>query len=77
MHTEADRAIWLLHVIQYTTDELQKTVTETARLLNRHGFVDKVLSGYEAFHTQGFEYMAEMLAAELGSVDAQVASCAD
>jgi len=68
MHTEADRAIWLLHVIQYTADELQKSVTETARLLERYGFVDKALTGYESFHIQGFEYMAELLTSELANV---------
>jgi len=71
MHTEADRAVWLVHVIQYTADELQKTVTETARLLDQYGFVEKVLVGYDSFHTQGFEYMAELLTAELAN--AQVA----
>ncbi|MCL2171857.1 MAG: DUF3791 domain-containing protein [Defluviitaleaceae bacterium] len=67
MHTEADRAVWLVHVIYYTADELQKPVTETARLLERHGFVEKVLAGYDSFHTQGFEYMAELLTAELAN----------
>lgn len=33
MHTEAERAICLVHVIQYTADELKKTVTETAPAL--------------------------------------------
>jgi len=70
MHSEADRAIWLIHVIQYTADELQKPVTETARLLEQYGFVEKVLAGYDSFHTQGFEYMAELLADELTSVQA-------
>ena len=70
MHTEADRAVWLVHVIQYTADELQKTVTETARLLEQYGFVEKVLAGYDSFHTQGFEYMAELLAAELANAQA-------
>ncbi|MCL2356966.1 MAG: DUF3791 domain-containing protein [Defluviitaleaceae bacterium] len=67
MHTEADRAVWLVHVMQYTADDLQKSVTETARLLDRHGFVEKILAGYDSFHTQGFEYMAEMLTSELAS----------
>jgi len=70
MHTEAERAMWLVHVIQYTADVLKITVTETARLLEKHGFVEKVLSGYESFHTQGFEYMAELLSDELANVRA-------
>jgi len=68
MNTEVDRAVWLVHVIQYTADELQKTVTETARLLEQHGFIEKVLAGYDSFHTQGFEYMAELLTTELANV---------
>jgi len=70
MHTESDRAVWLVHVIQYTADELQKPVTEIARLLEQYGFVEKVLDGYDSFHTQGFEYMSEFLASELASVQA-------
>jgi hypothetical protein len=70
MHTEADRAVWLVHVIQYTADEIQKTVTETARIMEQHGFVEKVLAGYDSFHTQGFEYMAEMLTSELKTAQA-------
>ncbi|MCL2197735.1 MAG: DUF3791 domain-containing protein [Defluviitaleaceae bacterium] len=70
MHTEADRAVWLVHVMQYTADALQKPVTETTRLLEQHGFVEKVLAGYDSFHTQGFEYMAELLTSELASAQA-------
>ena len=70
MHTEADRAVWLVHVIQYTADELQKSITETTRLLDQYGFVDKILNGYDSFHTQGFEYMAELLAFELTNAQA-------
>jgi len=64
MHTEADRAVWLVHIIQYTADELNMAVTETARLLDDYGFVEKLLAGYDAFHTQGFEYMAELITSE-------------
>jgi len=70
MHTEADRAVWLVYVIQYTADELQKSVTETTRLLEQYGFIEKVLAGYDSFRTQGFEYMAELLTSELASVQA-------
>ena len=67
-HTEAERAVWLVYVMQYTAEELNKPITETARLLDRHGFIEKVLNGYEAFHAQGFEYMAELLVSELNEV---------
>jgi len=56
--------------MQYTADELQKSVTETVRLMERYGFVEKVLAGYDSFHTQGFEYMAELLVSELESAQA-------
>ena len=64
-HTEAEKALWLIYVIQYTADELEMPITEAARLLDEYGFIKKVLDGYEAFHTQGFEYMAELLTSEL------------
>ena len=64
-HTEAEKALWLVYVMQYTAEEIEKPITETARLLDRYGFIKKVLDGYEAFHTQGFEYMAELLTSEL------------
>ena len=67
-HTEADRAVWLVYVIQYTAEELGMSVTDTAELLAQHGFIEKTLNGYSAFHTQGFEYMAEFLKKELHKV---------
>ena len=65
MHTETDRALWLLHCISYTAVELSLDVSDTARLLNEYGLIKPVLDGYNAFHTQGYEYMAEMLVDEL------------
>ena len=70
MYSEADKAVWLIHVVQYTADELKKTITETARLLDEYGFVEKVLKGYDSFHTQGFEYMAELITSELKDIQA-------
>ena len=67
-HSEAEKALWLVYVMQYTAEELDKPITETARLLDRYGFIEKVLNGYEAFHTQGFEYIAELLVSELNEV---------
>ena len=65
MQKETDRAVWLVNVVQFTADELGSTVSETVRLLNRHGLVEQVLAGYKILHTQGYEYMAEMLTDEL------------
>jgi len=56
--------------MQYTADELKKTITETTRLLDENGFVEKVLNGYDSFHTQGFEYMAELITSELKNIQA-------
>ena len=68
LHTESDRAVWLVYVVQYTADELGLSVTDTAELLAKYGFIEKTLNGYPAFHTQGFEYMAEFLIGELQKV---------
>ena len=67
-HAEHEKALWLVYVMQYTAEELEKPITETARLLDNYGFIEKVLDGYEVFHTQGFEYMAELLVSELNEV---------
>ncbi|MCL2442002.1 MAG: DUF3791 domain-containing protein [Treponema sp.] len=65
IHTEAERAIWLLHCISYTAEELSLSVSDTARLLNDYGLIKPILDGYNAFHTQGYEYISEMLVDEL------------
>ena len=72
-HTEADRAVWLVYVVQYTAEELGMSVNETTELLNKYGFIEKTLRGYPAFHTQGFEYMAEFLTNELHKVQGALA----
>ena len=68
LHTEAIRAVWLVYVVQFTAEELGMSVTDTAALLDKYDFIEKVLNGYSAFHTQGFEYMAEFLAKEVRKV---------
>jgi len=65
LHTEADRAFWLVQCISYTADVLDLPVADTARLLNDNNLIKPTLDGYKAFHTQGYEYMAEMLSDEL------------
>jgi len=65
LNAESDRALWLIHCVAYTADELGLSVSDTARLLDEHGLIKPVLNGYHAFHTQGYEYMAEMLTDEL------------
>jgi len=65
MHTETDRAIWLIHCISSTAEDLSLSVSDTVRLLDEYGLVKPLLDGYRAFHTQGYEYIAEMLVDEL------------
>ena len=64
-HTESIRAIWLVKCIKYTAEEINKPIIDTAELLNKHGLVEWVLNGYGSFHTQGYEYMAELLSGTL------------
>ena len=65
LHTESDRALWLIHCVSYTAEELGLSVSDTARLLDKFGVIEQVLKGYKILHTQGYEYMAELLSDEL------------
>ena len=65
LHTETDRAFWLIQCVSYTAEVLGQSVSDTARLLNDYGLIKPTLEGYRAFHTQGYEYMAELLSDEL------------
>ena len=64
-HTMADKAVWFVHIVRYIAEELNKSVRETVKLLEKSGLAERVLAGYDVWHTQGYEYMAEMLADEL------------
>lgn len=66
-HTTADKAMWYVHVVQHTSEELNKPIWETAKLLERSGLAKRAISGYDAWHTQGYEYMAEVLAEKLNN----------
>ena len=67
-HTTADKAMWYVHVVQYTAEALGKPVWETAKLLEQSGLAQRVISGYDVWHTQGYEYMAEVLSDRLNSM---------
>jgi hypothetical protein len=60
-HTEAIRAMWLFNCVKYTAEEIGKPTIDTAELLDEYGLVSWALDGYEVLHTQGYEYMAEVL----------------
>jgi putative transcriptional regulator len=66
-YTTADKAMWYVHVVQHTSEEIKKPIWETAKLLERSGLAKRVISGYDMWHTQGYEYMAEVLAEKLGN----------
>jgi hypothetical protein len=70
IHTEADRAVWLTYVVQSTSDDIGKPVTDTVDLLEKYGLITWILNGYRSFHTQGFEYMGELLADKLREAQA-------
>ena len=64
-HTTADKAVWFVHVVRYVADQLGKSVRETTKLLERSGLAQRIIAGYDVWHTQGYEYMAEVLTEEL------------
>ena len=64
----SDKALWFAHVVRYTAEELGKPIRETIKLLERNGLVERIIMGYDVWHTQGYEYMAEMLSDELGNM---------
>ena len=68
-HTTADKALWFVHVVRCTAEELGKPIRETAKLFERSGLAERVIAGYDVWHTQGYEYMAEVLAEELNKTE--------
>ena len=64
-HTSVDKAMWYVNVVQYTSEELDMPIWDTAKLLERSGLAARVISGYDIWHTQGYEYMAEVLSDKL------------
>lgn len=68
-HTTSDKAMWYVHVVRHTSEALGKPIWETAKLLERSGLAERVISGYDVWHTQGYEYMAEVLSEKLGVAD--------
>lgn len=61
-HNEAIRAMWLMNCVQSTAEEINQPIMNTAKLLEEHGLVEWALEGYDVLHTQGYEYMGEVLA---------------
>ena len=64
-HTTADKAIWFTHIVRYVSDEIGLPIRDTIKLLEKNSIPQSLLEGYDVWHTQGYEYMAEMLIDEL------------
>jgi len=71
-HTTSDKAIWFVHVVRYVAEEIGKSIRDTAKALERTGLADSIISGYDVWHTQGYEYIAEMLSDELNKQEGQI-----
>ena len=61
VHTSADKAMWLVNVVNHTASEINKSNVETTRLFEEKSLAEKLLAGYDVWHTQGYEYMAEVV----------------
>lgn len=64
-HTTTDKAVWFAHVARYTSELMGRPIREAIKLLEKSGLAERLISGYEVWHTQGYEYLAEMLVDEL------------
>ena len=60
-----EKALWFSHIIRYTANELDKPIRDTIKLFEHNGIAERIINGYDVWHTQGYEYMAEMLSDEL------------
>ena len=68
LYSEADKAVWFTICVQFTAEALGKPIKEVAKILNKHGMVEWLLAGYGSFHTQGYEYMSELITDRLRQV---------
>ena len=64
-HSTVDKALWLSNVLQYTAMLIDKPIEETTRLFEQYGLAHRLLAGYNVWHTQGYEYMAEVMSEAL------------
>jgi len=64
-HTTTDKALWFVNVVRNLSDEMGMTIRETTKLLEKTGLANSIISGYNVWHTQGYEYMSEYLSDEL------------
>jgi len=62
---ESVKTRWAIYCVARTAEELEKTVEDTVDLLDQYGLLAHILEHYGILHTQGYEYMAELLVDEL------------
>jgi DNA-binding transcriptional MerR regulator len=68
VYSEADKAVWFTICVQFTAEALGLPIKEVARMLNKYDIAEWILSGYGSFHTQGYEYMSELITDKLRQV---------
>jgi len=61
LYSEAEKAVWFTICVQFTAEALSLPVKDVARMLYRNGIAEWLISGYKSFHTQGYEYMTELI----------------
>ena len=64
-HTTVDKAIWFANVVRNLAEEMSISTREATKLLERSGLAKSIISGYDDWHTRGYELMAEFLAGKL------------
>jgi len=64
-HGTAEKAIWLANVVHHTASQIDKSIDETMRLFEKNNLAQRLLAGYNVWHTQGYEYMAEVMSEAL------------
>jgi putative transcriptional regulator len=61
-HTTDVKAVWFAHVVRHVAEEMDISFRDATRLLERSGLAQRIIAGYNTWHTQGYEYIAETLA---------------
>ena len=56
--TEAKRAVWLIHIVAQTADDLGMNVPDTVDLLDTHGIIKGLLSDSDVWGTQDYQFLS-------------------
>ena len=64
-HSTVDKALWFANIVRNLAEEMNISTKEATKLLVKTGLARGIISGYDVWHTQGYEYMTEFLAGEL------------